>query len=119
MEEPFYKSSINKLFYEEFAGKKIGRIEQSEHWYSEDWPCREAAIESSHRGIYEIYSEISRRWHWRVAHEQLIYSHWDSDTTDPHIDPDPRSTPPPGRPATRRSNRGCCSPRRSTTTGLP
>jgi pimeloyl-ACP methyl ester carboxylesterase len=91
VEEPFYKSSINKLFYEEFAGQKIGRIAQSDHWYSNDWPCREAAKESSHRGIYEIYNEIFRRWHWRVAHEQLIYSHWDSDTTDPHIDPDPRN----------------------------
>ncbi len=90
VEEPFYKSSINKLFYEEFAGQKIGRIAQSDHWYSKDWPCREAYKESSHRGLYEIYNKTFRRWHWRLAHEQLIYSHWDSDTTDPHIDPDPR-----------------------------
>ena len=90
VEAPHNKSSINKFFYEEFAGQKIGRIAQSDHWYSEDWPCREKAKESSHRGIYEIYNEIFRHWHWRVAHEQLIYSHWDSDTTDPSIDPDPR-----------------------------
>jgi pimeloyl-ACP methyl ester carboxylesterase len=96
VEAPFYKSSINKFFYEEFAGQKIGRIAQSDHWYSKDWPCRETAKESSHRGIYEIYNEIFRRWHWRVAHEQLIYSHWDSDTTDPHIDPDPRNDPAAG-----------------------
>jgi pimeloyl-ACP methyl ester carboxylesterase len=96
VEEPFYKSSINKFFYEEFAGQKIGRIAQSDHWYSKDWPCRDAAKESSHRGIYEIYNKIFRRWHWRVAHEQLIYSHWDSDTTDPHIDPDPRNDPAAG-----------------------
>jgi pimeloyl-ACP methyl ester carboxylesterase len=95
-EAPFYKSSINKFFYEEFAGRKIGRIAQSDHWYSKDWPCRETAKESSHRGIYEIYNEIFRRWHWRVAHEQLIYSHWDSDTTDPKIDPDPRNDPGAG-----------------------
>ena len=64
---------------------------QSDHWYSKDWPCREAAKEASHRAIYEIYNERFRRWHWRVAHEQLIYSHWDSDTTDSSIDPDPRN----------------------------
>jgi len=91
VEAPFYKSSINKFFYEEFAGQKIGRIAQSDHWYSKNWPCRETAKESSHRGIYEIYNKTFRRWHWRVAHEQLIYSHWDSGTTDPHIDPDPRN----------------------------
>jgi pimeloyl-ACP methyl ester carboxylesterase len=91
VETPFNKSSLNKFFYEEFAGQKIGRIAQSDHWYSKDWPCREAAKESSHRGIYEIYNKAFRHWHWRVAHEQLIYSHWDSDTTDPHIDPDPRN----------------------------
>lgn len=91
VEAPFYKSSINKFFYQEFAGNKIGRIAQSDHWYSKNWPCRETAKESSHRAIYEIYNETFRRWHWRVAHEQLIYSHWDSDTTDPRIDPDPRN----------------------------
>jgi pimeloyl-ACP methyl ester carboxylesterase len=91
VETPFNKSSLNKFFYEEFAGNKIGRIAQSDHWYSPNWPCRETAKESSHRGIYEIYNKTFRRWHWRVAHEQLIYSHWDSDTTDGHIDPDPRN----------------------------
>jgi pimeloyl-ACP methyl ester carboxylesterase len=96
VDAPFYKSSINKFFYEQVGLIKTGRMAQSDHWYSEDWPCREEAKESSHRGIYEIYNEIFRRWHWRVAHEQLIYSHWDSDTTDPKIDPDPRNDPAAG-----------------------
>jgi pimeloyl-ACP methyl ester carboxylesterase len=96
VEAPHNKSSLNKYFYQEFAGQKIGRIAQSDHWYSKDWPCRETAKESSHRAIYEIYNERFRRWHWRVAHEQLIYSHWDSDTTDSSIDPDPRNDPAAG-----------------------
>ena len=96
VETPFDKSSLNKFFYQEFAGQKLGRIAQSDHWYSANWPCREEAKKSSHRGIYEIYNKTFRRWHWRVAHEQLIYSHWDSDTTDPHIDPDPRNDPAAG-----------------------
>ena len=98
VEVPFYTSSINKFFYQEIAGIKTGRIAQSDHWYRKDWPCRERAKESSHRGIYEIYNQAFRHWHWRVAHEQLIYSHWDSDTTDPSIDPDPRNDPAAGPP---------------------
>ena len=91
VETPFNKSSLNKFFYQQVGTIKTGRIAQSDHWYSKNWPCREAAKESSHRAIYEIYNERFRRWHWRVAHEQLIYSHWDSDTTDSSIDPDPRN----------------------------
>lgn len=91
VEDPFNKSSINKFFYQQVGTIKTGRIAQSDHWYSKNWPCREKAKESSHRAIYEIYNETFRRWHWRVAHEQLIYSHWDSDTTDRRIDPDPRN----------------------------
>ena len=96
VETPFNKSSINKFFYQQIGTIKTGRIAQSDHWYSKSWPCREAAKESSHRAIYEIYNESFRRWHWRVAHEQLIYSHWDSDTTDPSLDPDPRIEPAAG-----------------------
>jgi len=96
VETPFDKSSINKFFYEEVAGIKSGRIAQSDHWYRPNWPCREEAKKASHRGIYEIYNETFRRWHWRVAHEQLIYSHWDSDNTDLSIDPDPRNDPAAG-----------------------
>ena len=98
VETPFNVSSINKFFYQEVASIKTGRVAQSDHWYSKDWPCRERAKESSHRAIYEIYNPTFRHWHWRVAHEQLIYSHWDSDTTDPMIDPDPRNDPAAGPP---------------------
>lgn len=90
VESPHFKSSLNKFFYQQFAGRPIGRIEQSDHWYSKDWPCREAARKGSHQSIYEIYNPTFRRWHWRVAHEQLIYSHWDSDNTNLAVDPDPR-----------------------------
>lgn len=96
VESPHFGSSLNKFFYEEFAGNKVGRVAQSDHWFSESWPCREAAKTGSHRSVYEIYNAIFRRWHWRVAHEQLIYSHWDSDNTDPHVDPDPRNDPAAG-----------------------
>jgi pimeloyl-ACP methyl ester carboxylesterase len=66
-----------------------GRASQGGHWYSDSWGCTTNALTASHRGVYEIYNSRFRRWHWRVAYEQLIFSHWDSDNPDPGIDPDP------------------------------
>jgi pimeloyl-ACP methyl ester carboxylesterase len=89
-------SSLNKFFYQQFAGRGVGRVAQSDHWFSPNWPCREAARTGSHRSVYEIYNPTFRQWHWRVAHEQLIYSHWDSDNKDLAVDPDPRNNPTAG-----------------------
>jgi hypothetical protein len=83
--------SLHDFFHEKFAGRNIGRVGQADHWYRESWPCRESAKTASHRSVYEIYNGTFRRWHWRVAHEQLIFSHWDSDTADRAVDPDPRN----------------------------
>jgi hypothetical protein len=83
--------SLHVFFYEELLGRNIGRIGQSDEWYSPAWPCAEAAKTGSHRSLYEIYNATFRQWHWRVAHEQLIFSHWDSDNPDLAVDPDPRN----------------------------
>jgi len=91
---PLFRSSLNNFFYEKFGTADIGRVGQSDHWYSNNWPCRESAKTESHRSVYEIYNPTFRRWHWRVAHEQLIFSHWDSD--NPNFDPDPRNNPTAG-----------------------
>jgi pimeloyl-ACP methyl ester carboxylesterase len=88
--------SLHTLFHETLLYQKIGRAGQAVHWYSESWPCRAEAIVASHRGLYEIYNARFRRWHWRVAHEQLIFSHWDSDNPSPAVDPDPRNDPAAG-----------------------
>jgi pimeloyl-ACP methyl ester carboxylesterase len=100
MTEPETYESLHRLFHEQKAGQRIGRAEQAKHWYSPSWLCGADAITSGHRFIYEIYNERFRRWHWRVAHEQLIFSHWDSDkpstTADPAVDPDPRKNPTAG-----------------------
>jgi pimeloyl-ACP methyl ester carboxylesterase len=107
MAEPEKFDSLHRLFHAKDWGHSNGRAEQAKHWYSESWPCRDAAITSGHRFIYEIYNERFRRWHWRVAHEQVIFSHWDSDmpvipiedkfptpyNIDPAADPDPRKNP--------------------------
>jgi pimeloyl-ACP methyl ester carboxylesterase len=88
--------SLHSLFHETVLGRKVGRVGQADHWYSKSWPCREAAMTASHRALYEIYNARFRRWHWRVAHEQVIFSHWDSDLRDLSVDPDPRYDPRAG-----------------------
>lgn len=88
--------SLHWFFYAKFGATKTGRIGQAEHWFSESWLCKESAKKASHRGVYEMYNATFRRWHWRVAHEQLIYSHWDSDNPDSSVDPGPRYNPAAG-----------------------
>jgi pimeloyl-ACP methyl ester carboxylesterase len=51
---------------------------QPELWYRTGWePCKRLHIEGSRIARREIYNENFRQWHWRVAGEQLIYSHVD------------------------------------------
>jgi pimeloyl-ACP methyl ester carboxylesterase len=102
MQEPENpQQSLHNLFHGKKLGQSYGRVKQSEHWYSTNFACKDAFINGGHRLLYEIYNESFRRWHWRVGHEQLIYSHWDSDLAvtwpegDPAgaslaADPDPR-----------------------------
>jgi pimeloyl-ACP methyl ester carboxylesterase len=104
MNEAEGRGSLHKFFHG--IGGTGGRVDQAGHWYSKSWPCRDDAATASHRALYEIYNERFRRWNFRVAHEQLIFSHWDSDIPD-HvvgedwivnrgIDPDPRVNPAAG-----------------------
>lgn len=88
--------SLHTLFHETILFQKVGRAGQADHWYSKSWPCREDAIVASHRSLYEIYNARFRRWHWRVAYEQVIFSHWDSDNPSSAVDPDPRNDPAAG-----------------------
>lgn len=94
MSEAEGDGSLGKFFHG--LGGTGGRIQQSGEWYSPSWPCAGDAVMSSHRALAEIYNERFRRWHFRVAYEQLIYGHWDSDNPDPRVDPDPRVNPAAG-----------------------
>lgn len=54
---------------------------QAETWYRRDWtPCRTFVVAESVLDRFEVYSEPFRRWHWRMAAEQLILSHRANDT---------------------------------------
>lgn len=49
---------------------------QPYYWYRNDWePCKSYSIAETRREREELYSDYFRRWHWRYAHEQLIFSH--------------------------------------------
>ena len=51
---------------------------QPDLWYRSGWePCKRLHIAGSRLARREIYDESFRRWHWRVAGEQLIFSHVD------------------------------------------
>jgi hypothetical protein len=64
-----YDSPINWLFL---------NTTQPQLWYRDGWsPCKALHIKGSRRARQEAYSSHLRRWHWRVAGEQLIYSHVD------------------------------------------
>lgn len=48
---------------------------QGEYWYRNDWPCKPASISAARADRKEMYNRFFRRWHWRVAFEQLLFSH--------------------------------------------
>ncbi|MFO7178047.1 MAG: alpha/beta fold hydrolase, partial [Pseudomonadota bacterium] len=51
---------------------------QPELWFRDGWrPCKENSIRRARYERFEIYHPQHRRWHWRVAHEQLVFSHRD------------------------------------------
>ncbi len=50
---------------------------QPEYWYRKDYEYKDLNIWMSKIARYEIYNKYYRQWHWRVACEQLIYSHFD------------------------------------------
>jgi len=66
-------------FAQVFDGYK-GEPAQAPYWYRDGWPCKQTYIEMARHDRQEIYNASFRRWHWRVAYEQLIFSHLDPDT---------------------------------------
>jgi len=66
------KHNIDKVIANLFIGS------QAKMWYRNDWePCKAEHINSARSGRHEIYNQWFRRWHWRLAGEQLIFSHID------------------------------------------
>jgi alpha/beta hydrolase fold len=49
---------------------------QPTYWYRDGWePCKTRHKAGARASRREIYNQFFRRWHWRVALEQLLFSH--------------------------------------------
>ncbi len=48
---------------------------QPEMWYRDGLRCRPRHIRRVIEDRREVYDASYRRWHWRLAHEQLVFSH--------------------------------------------
>jgi pimeloyl-ACP methyl ester carboxylesterase len=64
--------------FDRFIDPVFVRTNQPAFWYSNNWiPCKALHIEGARIARRETYSANFRQWHWRLAGEQLIYSHVD------------------------------------------
>jgi len=75
--------------YEKVVIPVIVPFPQPYLWYREAWqPCKRLHIQGSRIARREVYNQFFRKWHWRVAGEQLIFSHVDRvdhhDNTTPY-----------------------------------
>ncbi len=50
-------------------------LSQPETWTSDSYPCKAAAIAASRLDRQETYNPLFLSWRWRLAAEQLLYSH--------------------------------------------
>jgi pimeloyl-ACP methyl ester carboxylesterase len=77
-----------KFFYESFDSPTgPGTPPQPKQWYRDGWldeqgspSCQGSYISDDRMERREIYNPLFRRWHWRVGLEQLLFSHWNTDT---------------------------------------
>jgi pimeloyl-ACP methyl ester carboxylesterase len=67
-----FDAQLMEEIYAAFAGSPET---QPERWYSDVWDCKADYIRGAYLDRHEIYNDAFRRWHWRVAHEQLIFMH--------------------------------------------
>lgn len=63
----------------DFQSKVLGIINvtkpQAEEWYADSWRCKQSHLRTARVDRYETYDEKFRRWHWRLAAEQMMFSH--------------------------------------------
>jgi pimeloyl-ACP methyl ester carboxylesterase len=72
-------------FYRAFGYYQLFEGDQSDRWYRDGWePCKEKHVQGARFETEERYNELLRRWHWRVAHEQLVFMHFEANTPGGH-----------------------------------
>lgn len=63
----------------------------SNRWYRNSWqPCKFIFRNRARRDLNEVYSPEYRQWHFRGAHEQLIFSHQDAEGSEVENPANPR-----------------------------
>src|SRR5690606_33951906 len=73
---PETAGSRREYFKEVFATPIcLTRRTQPEMWYRDDLACRPRHINQALADRRELYHPHYRRWHWRLAYEQLVFSH--------------------------------------------
>ncbi len=80
---PEWHESRQWFFDNVYGPPIVGQRPVSERWWRDGWECKADFIVGSMLSMDEVYGPTQRRWHWRVAHEQVIFS---------HLDPDPGGT---------------------------
>ena len=80
-DETEYLGARANYFFQVYEEKQLEGIiqPQPQYWYRGDWAPRAVHIDQSWLGRIDIYDSNYRRWHWRVAGEQLVYSHQDNE----------------------------------------
>jgi pimeloyl-ACP methyl ester carboxylesterase len=83
-QQPEVAESRRRYFFRTYEEiRSIGLITitrpQPEYWYRATFPNKALCIQSSRLARREIYNPFYRQWHWRVACEQLIYSHFENE----------------------------------------
>ena len=69
--------SRRDYFFRSYEQKRaLGSIKpQPTYWYGKSFPNADLRVRLSRIARREIYNPFFRQWHWRVACEQLIFSH--------------------------------------------
>jgi len=77
-EVPYSRVDYFAEVFDRFIDPVVVRTKQPQYWYSKDWtPCKQLSIQGARIARRETYCSNFRQWHWRLAGEQLIYSHVD------------------------------------------
>jgi hypothetical protein len=63
------------LFYAAFDYAPPSQRPQAQYWWRDGWQCKNAAIVGARIDRHETYDALFRRYRWRLAAEQLAFSH--------------------------------------------
>ncbi len=79
--KPETGSSRQDYFHQVYEKEQLPGVlkQQSLYWYRKGYPAAGLQVALSRIARHEIYNPFYRQWHWRVACEQLIFSHFENE----------------------------------------